>query len=128
MLRRCHWPLHKDFKNYGGRGITVTQHWHTFENFLADMGMRPNGCTLERIDNQKGYYKENCLWATYRAQNFNRRPHKNTTSGIVGVTKVSTGWRAYGKLDGISYELYRGPDKEQAIAARKAWEQKYVKP
>lgn len=126
MKRRCDDPKHKDYPRYGGRGVTYPIAWFNVWNFFQDMGEAPVNTTLDRIDNEKGYSKENCRWASPREQNFNRRPYRGSSSGVVGVTAVSVGWRAYGKLQGISYELYRGPSKEQAIAARKLWEDKYV--
>jgi len=78
MKTRCYNPNRKkDFLNYQMRGITVCDRWlHSFENFLADMGEKPPGLTLERIDNERGYSPDNCKWATYSEQNKNRRPFK----------------------------------------------------
>ncbi len=76
MWYRCTNPSCKSFKNYGGRGITICDRWKTYENFAADMGERPRGLTLERINNEAGYSPENCKWATHREQRLNQRPRK----------------------------------------------------
>ena len=73
MIQRCVNPRHRRYADYGGRGITVCDRWMKFENFLADMGEKPDGLTLDRIDNGRGYEPENCRWATYSQQNKNRR-------------------------------------------------------
>lgn len=74
MIQRCENPNHAAYARYGGRGIKVCERWHKFENFYEDMGDRPEGLTLERRNNEKGYYPENCYWATQKEQSNNRRP------------------------------------------------------
>lgn len=76
MLDRCRRITNPAYKNYGGRGITVCARWVKFENFLADMGERPKGLTLDRKNNDKGYSKRNCRWATWVEQQNNRRPRR----------------------------------------------------
>lgn len=74
MIQRCTNENRDNYENYGGRGIKVCESWRVnFRNFLNDMGDKPIGLTLDRIDNDGNYEKDNCRWATYSTQNKNRR-------------------------------------------------------
>lgn len=98
MIHRCYNVDRPGYENYGGRGIKVALKWLvSFENFLADMGIRPEGHSIDRIDNNKGYEPGNCRWATREEQNKNRRIRtvntfeKNLIT-IDGETKFLSHW------------------------------------
>ena len=90
MKNRCNNPNLKEYKNYGGRGIGYSDEWEYFENFYRDMGKRPEGTTLDRIDVDKDYSKENCRWATREQQQRNQRTHKREDVGITYDKKHPT--------------------------------------
>lgn len=73
MVQRTTNPRNPNWPYYGGRGITVCDRWRTFASFLADMGERPAGLTLDRVDNDRGYEPGNCRWATKSEQQRNQR-------------------------------------------------------
>lgn len=88
MKRRCNSPTDKNWENYGGRGITYDSRWGIFKLFLEDMGVRPEGTTLDRKDSNGNYCKDNCRWATPKQQAENqkaRTKHPLNHSGVLGV-------------------------------------------
>jgi len=91
MIKRCYNPKNPSYGSYGGRSITVCDRWReSFENFLADMGERPAGCSLDRIDNDGPYSPDNCRWATTLQQNNNKRRNHRLTHD--GETLTITEW------------------------------------
>lgn len=99
MIQRCTNPNNPPYFNYGGRGITVCERWMSFENFFEDMGEKPSSNhSLDRKDNNLGYYKENCKWSLRAEQNRNKR--NNRFIEIDGESKTVTEWS---KIYDINY-------------------------
>jgi len=93
MIGRCCNPDNGNYANYGGRGIAVCADWrHSFERFALDMGMPPSDLhSLDRINNELSYCKENCRWASRSEQMHNRRKFKSNTTGFTGVVAAKNG-------------------------------------
>jgi hypothetical protein len=90
MNARCNNPKNPKYSRYGGRGIKVVERWRSYATFIADMGPRPEGLCLERIDNDGNYDPSNCEWATYTQENNNTSRNKLITLG--SVTKTAAEW------------------------------------
>lgn len=88
MMARCTNPEHPRYPDWGGRGIAVCDRWKTFGNFLADMGERPVGTSLERKDNGGNYCRDNCVWATPHEQQMNTRAFKLTPAVTAEVKRL----------------------------------------
>ena len=129
MKGRCYNVNDYNYSNYGGRGLTVCEEWmQSFGNFYKDMGDRPEGMTLDRIDNEEGYSPNNCKWSTPREQNLNQRIRSTNKSGVIGVcySERDKVWRATASeaYKQINLGVYR--DKQDAIEARKAYEREQL--
>jgi hypothetical protein len=121
MKARCLNPKNPAFKRYGGRSIAIHEPWLVFENFLADMGERPPGLSLERSDNSKGYSPDNCVWATRRQQGQNMRSNNLITAD--GITKCLAEWARDLGVDpaAIRYRLNHRWSAERAVTEPKRW-------
>jgi len=85
IIERCTNTNNKQWKDYGGRGIQICKQWMSFESFLSDMGERPKGTTIDRIDNDGNYCSENCRWISRREQQRNKRTNRIVTfKGVTG--------------------------------------------
>lgn len=116
MINRCYNPNNTGYKNYGGRGIKVCDRWlESFENFFEDMGERPNGLTIERINNGGDYSPENCKWATRKEQSNNSRHNRVIT--LNGKTQNLQQWREELKIPKgtLQSRITRGKSHEEAI-------------
>lgn len=116
LRNRCMNPRNPAFPNYGGRGIFVAERWSEFENFLADMGERPEGSTIDRIDNSRGYEPGNCRWASVKEQSRNRR--SNNVIEHEGRAMTLVEWSAATGLSRslIAYRLRAGWPVQEALS------------
>jgi len=90
MRTRCLNPNSDQYPDYGARGITICERWNSFEAFHEDMGDRPMGTTIDRIDNDKGYEKDNCQWSTMTTQENNKR--NNVIIAFNGRSMTAAEW------------------------------------
>lgn len=119
MRRRCRYKKHDKYDRYGGRGITVCERWDEYTNFLSDMGERPDGYTLERIDNDGNYEPGNCRWATKKEQARNRS--SNHFLEIYDSRKCLAEWAEISGTcqNKIRDRLKRGWPPKEAVFGRK---------
>lgn len=115
MLYRCINPKSKDFYLYGGRGILVCDRWMNFELFFADMGVRPKGMTIDRIDVNGNYEPLNCKWATPKEQARNTRTNVNITYN--GATKCIAEWADESAVErkALEYRIRAGWNAKKAL-------------
>lgn len=116
LRQRCLNPENDRYHAYGTRGITVCERWSRFENFLEDMGMRPSAQhSIDRIDNDGPYAKDNCRWATMTEQCNNRRTCVNVT--LYGTQKTITEWSRISMVpaEAIRRRLIRGWEPKTAV-------------
>jgi hypothetical protein len=116
--RRCYNKTFKSYPHYGGRGIFVCAEWHDFKAFLFDMGEPPAGTSIDRIDNDGPYSKENCRWATMTMQNRNKRDTRFIS--IDGTTMCLKDWAlSVGlKYATVRSRLEAGWPPERALTTR----------
>lgn len=115
MVQRCSRPGTNGYERYAGRGIVVCDRWLTIENFITDMGPRPPGMTLERINNGGNYEPGNCRWATKKEQGRNKRNNRMITVGE--RTQCLSAWAEESGIKGDTVEkrLNRGWPAERAV-------------
>lgn len=151
-IQRCYNPKQRDYRRYGARGIVVCERWlESFDNFLEDMGLRPDGHTLERLNNDGNYTKDNCVWASRKEQTRNREStlkltYKGETKSLVEWSELTSipydtlkarktrlGYSDYeciekpvkpgGKLEGRSYKPHKGLEsKKTRLTAKDVFE------
>lgn len=123
MIRRCHNTNSKDYYRYGGKGVSVCERWHTYQNFVADMGEPVGDETIDRIDTYGNYEPNNCRWAGVKTQNRNLRIRENSKTGVTGVSITNSGtYMAKVTVGKKSFYSKCFKSLEEAAAARKELE------
>lgn len=117
MLQRCNNPKSQSYKDYGARGVSVCERWLAFDSFIEDMGPRPDGRSLDRINNDGNYEPSNCRWADLTTQNRNTRRSTSRNSGVY-FEKASGKWVAGIVVKRRSLRIGTFDSEESAIEAR----------
>ena len=121
LRNRCNNKHTWNYHRYGGSGVSYDSRWDSYDLFLEDMGERPDGKTLDRIDNTKGYFKENCRWSTASEQQSNRKC--NLWIEYNGELKTAKQWAVdLGLAPGTVWNRIKllGWDIERAVTTKKA--------
>jgi hypothetical protein len=116
MKKRCDNKNDKSYVNYGGRGIKYEERWKQFENFYEDMGKKPIGTSLERLDNEKGYQKDNCKWATLYEQSRNKRNNVKVNGALLSDMLQSRG---------IVVSTFYSKAKKLRVKPERLWVEQY---
>ena len=125
MKTRCNNPRHHCYNKYGGRGIFYVDAWESFDSFIADMGEPPGpNYTLDRIDPNGNYTKENCRWATRKQQAQNRGLRSDSPFRIAGVQQDRAGWFLSTWYENGKQVIKKHADFFEACCTRKSWEVK----
>ena len=118
IIQRCTNKLHPSYDNYGGRGIKVCDRWkNSFKEFIKDMGKAETGMSIDRIDNNKGYYKNNCRWANASQQSLNTRIRIDNKYGEKGIhfDKRRNNWNVVRFFNKKKFAKYGLQTKDEAI-------------
>lgn len=127
MRTRCRNPRHHKWAEYGGRGIAVCERWaSSFASFLADVGERPVGTTLDRIDVNGNYEPGNVRWATAAEQRANRRPAMKPAKYTLTIDGRTLPVKEWAKISGLDYHtimfrVHRGYSHEDCLKPLRTW-------